>query len=231
MANNIVYEEPTTLTLVCSEPAAPDAGDPVRFGNLTGIAVDDENAAGETVVKIGTFVCDVSVDDDVGGGIAVGDLLYYDSATDAIDNDSGGYFFGFALEVVGVGLTATINVLHQPSPAAGALGAGSIGATQLASNAVTTAKILAANVTGAKLAAGIVKRSLAAGTAAATNVTVAGMAVGDELVSVLSFTTAAAIASVADRTAEYVVGAGVLTKAAGTDETGNQLDIVYLDKT
>jgi len=71
---------------------------------------------------------------------------------------------------------------------------------------------------------------LAAGGAAAANVTLAAITAADTLVSVLSFTTAASIASVADRTAEYVPGAGVLTKAAGTDETNNQLVIFWIDK-
>ncbi len=78
---------------------------------------------------------------------------------------------------------------------------------------------------------GILKVTLAAGTAAAADVTVAGMSVGDVLVSVLAFTTAAAIASVLDHTSEYVVGAGKLVKAAGTNETNNQLLIIWEDNT
>jgi hypothetical protein len=77
---------------------------------------------------------------------------------------------------------------------------------------------------------GLPKVTLAAGTAAAANVTVTGMVAADTLISVLSFTTAASIASVADRTSEYVTGSGVLTKAAGTNETNNQLVIFWLDK-
>jgi hypothetical protein len=86
-------------------------------------------------------------------------------------------------------------------------------------------------VTKTKLAGGFSKRALADGTDAAANVTVSGIAVGDELVSVLSFTTKAAIQSVADRTAEYAVGAGVLTKSGGTDERNNQLYIIWNDLT
>jgi predicted RecA/RadA family phage recombinase len=84
--------------------------------------------------------------------------------------------------------------------------------------------------TGASLATGILKVTLAAGTAGGVNVTVAGMSAADEIASVLSFTTAASIASVADRTAEYAAGAGVATKAAGTNETNNQLVIIWLLK-
>ena len=69
--------------------------------------------------------------------------------------------------------------------------------------------------------------TLAAGTAAATDVVVAGMTAQDELISVLSFTTAAAIASVADRTGEYACQAGGLDKAAGTNEAANQLLIIW----
>ena len=71
--------------------------------------------------------------------------------------------------------------------------------------------------------------TLKAGTAAATDVTVTGMVAADTLVSVLSFTTAASIASVADRTSEYVPQAGGLDKAAGTDETNNQLVVIWYD--
>lgn len=76
---------------------------------------------------------------------------------------------------------------------------------------------------------GALKVSLAAGTAAATDVPVTGMVAADTLVSVLSFATAAAIATVADRTAEYTSQAGGLDKAAGTNETNNQLIIIWYD--
>jgi hypothetical protein len=90
--------------------------------------------------------------------------------------------------------------------------------------------------TGAKLGAltlktGVVKRVLASGTASAAAVTVSGIAAGDELISVVAYTNATVISSMADRTAEYVIGTGQLTKTAGTNETGNQLDIMYLDRT
>jgi hypothetical protein len=81
------------------------------------------------------------------------------------------------------------------------------------------------------LKTGVLKVKLAAGTASSTPVTMSGMAVGDELVSIFSFTTAASIASVVDRTAEYTIGTGQLGKASGTNETGNELLIFYLDLT
>ena len=97
--------------------------------------------------------------------------------------------------------------------------------------AIGSSALQADSVLKTKLAGGFCKKTLADGTAAATDVTVTGMAVGDELVSVLALTTKAAITSMADRTSEYAVGAGKLVKAAGTDETDNQLIIEWLDLT
>jgi len=90
---------------------------------------------------------------------------------------------------------------------------------------------LARNADGMAIKSGALKILHADGTASAADVTVSGMAVGDELVAVESFATKASIASVAMRTSEYAVGAGKLVKAAGTDETGNLLRITYLDRT
>jgi predicted RecA/RadA family phage recombinase len=154
MANNQVYPYAEVLPVVCTEPAAPNAGDPVRFGFLTGVAVEDEDTiTGLTVVDFGQRVWDLSVADSVGGGIAVGDTLFYDSGTDALNNTTTGTPFGYALEVVGVGATTVINVLHVPGHGAATLGAGVIAAANIAANAVETAKILNANVTLAKMAA------------------------------------------------------------------------------
>lgn len=96
-----------------------------------------------------------------------------------------------------------------------------------------TAASLAAHETAAPSASvhALPKVTLANGTAAGADVTVTGMVVGDTLISVLSFATAAAIATVADRTSEYAVQAGGLDKTAGTDETGNQLVIFWNDAT
>jgi hypothetical protein len=77
---------------------------------------------------------------------------------------------------------------------------------------------------------GVPKVTLADGTGASSDVTISGMTAKDELVSVLSFTTASSIASVADRTSEYTVAAGKMTKS-GTDERGNQLIIFWVKMT
>lgn len=69
------------------------------------------------------------------------------------------------------------------------------------------------------------------GTDVATNVTLAAVAVGDILGGVIALTAKADIATARDVTSEYAIGAGVLTKAAGTDETGNQLMVTFTDLT
>jgi hypothetical protein len=132
MADNIKYEPGWKLDLTCTKPDEPDGNDPVRIGYLTGIAEDDEDAAGKTPVNTGPFIGTFSVKDNGGSGIG----------------------YGIALEAVGAGLTATIQVRHSDAPGgAGTIANGTIGATQLAANGVITAKILNANVTAPKLSA------------------------------------------------------------------------------
>lgn len=169
MAKNIVFEPGWELSVVCDSPATPASGDPVRYGNLTGLALTDEgdggNDATKTTVHFGPFIADFSVkgvDADGNSAVAVGDALWYvDGDTPKLSKKASGYFFGCALEAVGSGETATIQVMHIPSPGTGTLASGSIGSTQLASsgvtatklasNAVITAKILAQNVTEPKI--------------------------------------------------------------------------------
>lgn len=151
--NNEVIHDAWVLPVIVTDPAVPQGGDPCRWGFLTGVAVDDENTAGVTVVDFGQRVHTLSVTDRVGGGIAIGATLFYADATNDIDNVTTGTPFGYATEAVGAGLTASIEVLHVPGHGAATLGAGVIGAANLAANAVETAKILNANVTLGKLAA------------------------------------------------------------------------------
>lgn len=151
MATNLIMEPGWQQSVVVSNPSAPDSGDPVRFGNLTGLALTDEgdggNAATETTCHFGSFVGKFYVDDDAGTGIAVGDAIFYDdtatgSPSTNLNNDSAnGYFFGFALEAVGTNATTQINVYHTPSPGAGTLAAGGVGTANLAAGAVTAAKL------------------------------------------------------------------------------------------
>lgn len=157
MATNLIIKNAHTLSVVCSDPTTPASGGPVRFGLATGVALTNEavDITGETTVSFGQDVWDLSckgVNDSGNSAIAVGDAIFYvDADTPKLSKKSSGYFFGFALETVGSGSTATIQVLHVQSPGAGTLGSGTVGATNLAADAVETAKIADDQVTAAKL--------------------------------------------------------------------------------
>lgn len=144
MAKNIIYEPGQQMDLVCTKPDEPDRGDPVRIGNMTGIALSDEDAAGKTAVSVGPFVAEFSVKDNAGTGIAVGaPIWFHDDQTPMLDNVStGGYYYGIALEVVAAGQTAIIKVYHDSAPGgAGTLANGTVGTAQIAANAVTVPKL------------------------------------------------------------------------------------------
>jgi predicted RecA/RadA family phage recombinase len=142
-----------TFSFACTSPAAPASGNPVRIGNLVGVAVtaegDGGNAATEATIYLDRGIFKLSVTDSVGGGIAIGDSLFLaDGAPPTISNTSTGYFFGTALEAVGVGATTSIYVLKAEAPAAGALGAGVVSAANLAAGAAK------ANLTTTKATSG-----------------------------------------------------------------------------
>lgn len=191
---------------IIDDPATPTSGIPVRVGSRTGIAMLDEGDGGagatETVTYFGPGIFDLSVDDDLGSGIGIGDPLYYHDtqtgtpATSLNNKPAGGYFFGWALETVSANATTTINVAHSPEASRPGLG---------------------------------IKVKLAAG-GAAGNITITGIAVNDSLISVLVFTTAASIASVADLTSEFsITAANTINNTGGTSTANNQLVVIYQD--
>lgn len=154
MATNIIryLQNNFHLPVVVSNPAAPDSGDPVRYGELTGIALTDEgdggNAATETTVEFGAVVADVSVkgvDDSGNSAVAVGDTIYYvDGDSPVLSKKASGYHFGFAMEAISSGGTDTINVLCPP---AGAF-AATVNTGDIAAGAVTAAKLATTLKTG-----------------------------------------------------------------------------------
>jgi len=156
MAKNVKYEPGWSLNLTCTKPEKPNSGDPVRIGNLTGIAIKDEDAAGKTVVNTGPFVAEFSVKDNGSTGIAIGaPIWYHDDATPALNNVSAdGYYYGIALEAISDNQTATIQVYHDCAPGgAGTIGNGTVGTAQLTANGVTADKLSAAARTRAVTAA------------------------------------------------------------------------------
>ena len=117
MATNRIKEQGRKLSLTATHPTSPSSGDPVRIGNLIGVALTDERTAGDTTVDL-EGVYDLSVkgeDDDGNSAVAVGDKLYYVDAdvgdgTGFLNKKVTGFFAGIALEVVPTGTTVTINV-------------------------------------------------------------------------------------------------------------------------
>ena len=120
MAKNITRYEVRRpgWSAVVSHPATPVSGDPVRVGELTGIALTNEgdggNAPTETTVLFGDYYATHSVKGVDGGGnsaVAVGDKLYYvDADTPPLSKKNTGRFYGFASDAVASGATTTIEV-------------------------------------------------------------------------------------------------------------------------
>lgn len=156
MASNLILADPSRQSKVCSHPATPSSGDPVRVGYQTGLALTDEsaggNATGYTSVDFGWKTWDVSVKAVDGSGssaVADGDLIYYvDADTPNLSKKATGYLFGVAREAITGGATDTINVEHIPYPGINALGAGSVTTTQLGTAAVTADKLSSTLKTG-----------------------------------------------------------------------------------
>lgn len=120
MATNLVFKEPDNLLLTV---AGISSGDPVAVGGIVGVALTDTGTDGKSVIRRkGVFelsVEGVNMVDNEGTweyadvAVSVGDKLYYDAGkTIKINkNDHSGVFFGYALETVGLGANATIQVL------------------------------------------------------------------------------------------------------------------------
>jgi predicted RecA/RadA family phage recombinase len=113
MAKNIVFEDGTKLALAATDPATPASGDPVLVGQLPGVSLIAENADGLTTVKT-NGVATLSVKGIDGGGnsaVAAGDIIYYVTGdTPKLSKKTSGVRFGYALEPVTSGSTATIRV-------------------------------------------------------------------------------------------------------------------------
>jgi hypothetical protein len=140
------------MPVVVTNPASPVSNDPVRYGEMTGIALTDEgeggNAATFTTVEFGACVAEVSVkgiDDSGNSAVAAGDSIFYvDADTPKLSKKAAGYFFGFAIGTVNSAATATIEVLKVP---AGSF-IGTVNTGDLAAGAVTAAKLSTTLKTG-----------------------------------------------------------------------------------
>jgi predicted RecA/RadA family phage recombinase len=88
------------------------SGHPVVVGNgIPGVAQIDRDANGKSVIDTdGVYDLSVKGENDAGNvAVAVGDRLYWDGTT-TLSKKVSGKFFGCAVEIVGSGLTDTINV-------------------------------------------------------------------------------------------------------------------------
>jgi hypothetical protein len=158
MARNQLLDTALKVSLVPTNGGAT-SGAPLRYGQMTGVALCDVRTDGTTSAYLGFGAFSLLVDAHVNGGggsaIAVGDPIFYtDALTNAthLSKDAAGYFFGFAATAnAGAGTATTIAVLHFAG--GGILGAGSIGSGNIAAQAILTAGLADSNVTAGKLTA------------------------------------------------------------------------------
>lgn len=111
MARNKVYQEGDQTYLPVAVGTV--SGAPVAVGQIPGVAVTDRDSAGNATVDT-EGVYNLSVKAIDGGGnsaVAVGDILYFVSAdTPPISKKNTGVRFGYALDAIVAGSTATIRV-------------------------------------------------------------------------------------------------------------------------
>jgi hypothetical protein len=116
MATNRKFHSARVLTVTVASPTA--SGDPVVVGDMGGgVALTDWKAdTGKATVDFGG-VYDLSVKGvNAAGNVAVaeGDALYYVAGdTPVLSKKSGGTFFGYAMEAIDSGATATIMVRSE----------------------------------------------------------------------------------------------------------------------
>lgn len=113
MAKNMVFENGTKFSAAATDPATPKSGDPVLIGQIPAVATTNERSDGTTSVDT-AGVWSLSVKGVDGGGnsaVAAGDILYYVAAdTPKLSKKNTGVRFGYALDAVTSGSTATIRV-------------------------------------------------------------------------------------------------------------------------
>lgn len=120
MAKNELYRDGDNLAVTVTHPTNPVSGDPVRYGELVGVATTSKDSAtGKTSVTFrGVHLLPVKGIDGTGNSaVAPGDKLYYvDADTPALSKKNTGRFAGYAVESAGnpgtvaSGATATIPV-------------------------------------------------------------------------------------------------------------------------
>lgn len=118
MATNLYMDNGRYISGAATLPATPVSGDPVMLGQIPGVALTGEaqggNAAGEITIDTGGVynLAVGGVDGSGNSAVAIGDILYYDTAaTPKINKDvTNGIRFGYALGTVNSAGTGTIPV-------------------------------------------------------------------------------------------------------------------------
>lgn len=107
------------------------------------------------------------------------------------------------------------------------------GAARESISSIATAEIATGAVTGVKIATGVLRQTVSDGVneTTPTNIGVTGMAVGDEVISVLVFTTKASIATMAAHAGTFTAAANGCTAGTPVDNTNNQYLVTWIDKT
>lgn len=100
-------------------------------------------------------------------------------------------------------------------------------------NSIYTDHLRTNVVNGAKLAAGVVRQTVADGADETSThlIPVTGMVTGDEVVSVLVFTTKASIATMAAHAGTLTATTDGITPGTEVNNTGNQYLVTWIDKT
>jgi predicted RecA/RadA family phage recombinase len=117
MSKNQVFKPGDDIQAIATDPAVPASGDPVLVGQLPGVASTARRADTNTSIALSgvyNLSCKGVTTAAANSAIAPGDIIYYVPANtpklSKAVGDAGAVRYGYALDAVGAGLTATIRV-------------------------------------------------------------------------------------------------------------------------
>lgn len=112
MAQNFTQYDADVVELTITDATSAEA--PVAVGNITGVLIADVEAGAVGAIRR-HGVANLSVKGIDGSGnsaVAIGDAIYFVSAdTPKLSKKATGVLFGYAMEAINSGSTATIKVL------------------------------------------------------------------------------------------------------------------------
>lgn len=117
MAKNLVQKDGRYISLPIPSKLS---GDPAMLGGIRGVCLTDTDANGMVAIDRGPAVYDLevkAVSDSGNSEVAIGDMLFYaEDDTPRLSKKVNGMYWGYALEPIAAGATATINVLCIDAP-------------------------------------------------------------------------------------------------------------------